>query len=112
MEIPPIQSPIPFAAAKAYAASMPRPAPRVDQMVGQPAARTQSPDRVDLRAHDAVRAKVQDLVAAKVNVKPFADSREAATQPRDAASLPMYRHPADKNAAAVRLQGNRLDVEA
>lgn len=112
MELPNIPAPIPFAAAKAYAASMPRPAPRVDQMVGQPAARAQQPDQVSLRAHDAVRERLQDLVAAKVSVKPFSDSPQPKQPARDPNILPMYRHPADKNAAAVAYQGNRLDVEA
>ncbi len=112
MEINRIPAPIPFAAAKAYAASKPnRTASRVDQMVGQPATPSEPVDRVDIASRNAMRERVKDLVAAKVDVKPFSENR-AATQPaRDPNVLQMYRHPADKNAAAVAYRGNTLDVQ-
>lgn len=112
MEINRIPAPIPFAAAKAYAASKPnRPTARVDQMVGQPAPSSDPVDRVDIASRNAMRERVKDLVAAKVDVKPFSDS--GATQPaRDPSVLQLYRHPADKNAAAVTYRGNTLDVQA
>lgn len=108
MDINRIPAPIPFAAAQAYGvASRPQAAARVDRVAGMDAATVRGTDQVNIQAKDAMRARVANLVAAKVDERPFAAEPSA---PRDASVLQFYRHPADRNAAAVQLQGNRVDV--
>lgn len=58
-----------------------------------------------------MRDRVDRIVAANVEVAPFTEL-PAKPAPSDPNVYPMYRHPAEKNAAAVRLQGNTLDVQA
>ncbi|MFN7337948.1 MAG: hypothetical protein ACK5SZ_02240 [bacterium] len=108
MDINRITAPIPFAAAKAYGvASRPVTPARVDRVAGMDAATVRGTDQVNIQAKDAMRARVANLVAAKVEERPFAAEQPA---PRDPSVLQFYRHPADRNAAAVQMQGNRVDV--
>jgi hypothetical protein len=98
----------------AYSALRARATPCVDHAsTGSDVVSTRtSVDRVDVSSpvRAAMRERVDRIVAAKVEVAPFTElaTRPAAADPN---VLPMYRHPADKNAAAVRLQGNVLDVQ-
>jgi hypothetical protein len=88
----------PFHVAKAYTQPASRPA--------APSSKTQSIDKVEL---SKPRAKsVDTLVAGKVTVPAnFKPARPSAS----ADSLPMYHHPADKNAAATGISlGRTLDL--
>lgn len=71
------------------------------------------------RAYDIQRARqapapakpVSPLVAAKVS-RPAQPDAPAPVQPADSAAIPMYRHPADRNAAATAVTAGRLiDLE-
>jgi hypothetical protein len=92
----------PFHMAKAYAAAMPaaRPVPSRGAPVGV--------DSVELSKPRA--ASIGGLVAGKVAVTPnFA----APPAPSNSDALPMYRHPADKNAAATSVSlGRAVDLNA
>lgn len=108
-------TPIPFAAARAYAASQPvrtQSAFTARSEVQTPAGRVAAGivDQVELRSRVSAE-KIKGLVAARVELAPeFAPD---AARPARADALQMYRHPADRNAAAtgVRL-GASLDVNA
>jgi hypothetical protein len=108
MDINRIPAPIPFAAAKAYGVSArPVAQARIDRVVGMDTATVRGADQVNIQAKDAMRSRVANLVAAQVQERPFAAEQSAA---RDPSVLQFYRHPADRNAAAVQMQGNRVDV--
>lgn len=103
------QTPIPFEAARAYGL---RPAsrPSPDAKPADAPARTDMADRVDLSAASPRPEKINSLIAARVDVRvdftPATSSRPAADGP-----LQLYRHPADKNAAATGVDAGRtIDV--
>lgn len=108
-------SPIPFAAARAYAASQPvrtQASFTTRAETTTPAGRVASGivDQVELRSRGPVE-KIRSLVAARVELSPEFAPEPA--RPARSDALPMYRHPADRNIAAtgVRL-GASLDVNA
>jgi hypothetical protein len=90
----------PFHVAKAYA----QPAPR-------PATAQSKPQNIDSVELSKPRAKsVDSLVAGKVAIPA---NFTPAPQPKSADTLPMYRHPADKNAAATGVSiGRAVDFNA
>ncbi|CAG0968997.1 hypothetical protein PHYC_01138 [Phycisphaerales bacterium] len=110
MDAPQIPAPIPFAAARAYGLNVtPREAPAA--RTAARAARVD--DRVELTAHSpqagAMRERVSGLVGAKV---PGGVDFLASGSAPSSGALPMYRHPADKNAAATGVDlGRRLDLQ-
>jgi hypothetical protein len=75
-----------------------------------------APDTVEARPEGRIdRSKINRLVAAKVDVTPdIADAVARSSMPAAAAgAYAMYRHPADRNAAATALNAGRvLDVQA
>lgn len=65
------------------------------------------------RAQPVAPAKpvASPLVAARVN-RPAQPDAVVTTKPTDLAAIPMYRHPADRNAAATAVSAGRLiDLE-
>ena len=97
----PIGGPIPFHAAQAYARNASRPA------AVEPASPARNPTSEVSRLYTpAVRRLVAATVPGGVDF--------SGDQPRPAtASLPLYRHPADRNAAATGVElGRSLDVQA
>jgi hypothetical protein len=109
MDGPSIPPTYPFHLAKAYAASAPvRPAP--SQQVANGVTVRASGDSVQISASRPAEmaAKLNRLAAAKVvKAADFAAPQAAAPQAAGGA-LPMYRHPADKNAAATGVQAGRV----
>ncbi|MCE7973755.1 MAG: hypothetical protein DYG92_05410 [Leptolyngbya sp. PLA1] len=105
----------PIAAARAYGV---RPAqgaqarPPASQVA--PAAATARSDAVrdhaDLSSSAARRQKLARVIAASVDKQP--DFQPDVRPEPGAAALPFYRHPADKNAAAVSIDAGRsLDIQ-
>jgi hypothetical protein len=107
MDASQIPAVLPFSAARAYGVrpgAMPvTPSAPVDALTRQ------VKDRADLSGRAISREKIDAIVAATVE-------RDADFAPgpvaRTADTIPMYRHPADRNAAAVGVDvGRRLDVQ-
>lgn len=94
----------PSAAARAYGVAMPKTSPALRAQ-----AANSTPDTARDSARDPANdARVRSLVAARV---PGRVDFDAPAPHRSAGTLQMYRHPADKNAAAVAVDlGTRLDV--
>lgn len=110
MDASQIPSPIPFAAARAYGLSM------TSRPSGLPATVSRAArvdDQVELTARspraESMRERVSTLVAARV---PGGVDFMAGGLAPTGGSIPMYRHPADKNAAATAVDlGRQLDIQ-
>ncbi len=103
----------PFHIARAYGASATAPSPArtpISTIIAEGLTIRPSGDSVQLTTRPNVdRAQVDRLVAARVNQRAEFAPSTAGTTP---GALPMYRHPADRNAAATNIRaGSLVDVE-
>ncbi|HYE61703.1 MAG TPA: hypothetical protein VD997_06880 [Phycisphaerales bacterium] len=106
MDASPTPPSLPFHIARAYAPSTPvRPAPAAPITTASGVTVRPSGDSVQLSGHrpQPLQQNVARLAAAKVQQTP--DFVAPAPTP---GTLPMYRHPADKNAAATGVQVGRV----
>lgn len=112
MDATPIQSPIPFRLAQAYGVQSPSRSAATPQQAAN-VAKVNAQDKVELTANSvtasAMRARVENLVAARVQGGVDFLAQGVKSTP---GTLSMYRHPADKNAAATGVDvGRSLDVQ-
>lgn len=113
MDVSPNLNPIPFNAAQAYGLRTPGLTPAPAAPAYRPIADTAQPARaaaVQEQVQLRYRPNVDKLVAATV---PGGINFNTGAAPQPTGSLQIYRHPADKNAAATGVTlGKSLDLEA